>query len=211
MLDVEDSFCYLGYMLGAGGGCTQTIIARCGVAWGKFRKLLPVLTSRHLPFKVKGRVYNSCVRLAILHGSETWGPRESDLTCMKRSDRAMMRLICRIRSNEPSTTEILCAKLGLAEICSEVRARQLRWYGHVKRLMATQSSWAYTVSEHEAPGDAGRGAPCMTWSKCGEGFQHLKAVDCGSSRQDTLERESEGYSTAAYHRCLRYLRQEVAV
>ena len=87
---------------------------------------------------------------------------------MKRSDRAMMQLICRIQSNEPSTTEILCAKLGLAEICSEVRARRLRWYGHVKRLMATQSSWAYKVSEHKAPGDPGRGAPRMTWSKCVE-------------------------------------------
>ena len=64
LLDDEDSFCYLGDILGAGGGFTQAVIARCGVAWGKFRKLLPVLTSRHLPFKVKGREYNSCVRAA---------------------------------------------------------------------------------------------------------------------------------------------------
>ena len=154
-----DSFCYLGDKYDAGGGCERAIIARCGVAWGKFRQLRPVLTSRHLSLRTRGRLYNACVRSAMLHGSETWDPRESDLTCMKRSDRAMMRLICRIQSNEPSTTEILCAKLGLAEICSEVRARRLRWYGHVKRLMATQSSWAYRVSKHEAPRDAGIGLP----------------------------------------------------
>ena len=48
MLDVEDSFCYLGDMLDAGGGCDNAVATRCAVGWGKFRKLLPILTSRHL-------------------------------------------------------------------------------------------------------------------------------------------------------------------
>ena len=55
MLDVDDSFCYLGDILEAGGGCMETVLDRCGFAWAKFRKLLPVLMSRHLPFKVGGR------------------------------------------------------------------------------------------------------------------------------------------------------------
>ena len=47
-LNVESSFCYLGDMLSSGGGCDQAIKARYCVAWGKFRKLLPILTSKHL-------------------------------------------------------------------------------------------------------------------------------------------------------------------
>ena len=55
----------------SGGRCDSAIAARCCVAWGKFRKLLPVLTSRHLSPKVRGKVYMACVRSAMLHGSET--------------------------------------------------------------------------------------------------------------------------------------------
>ena len=45
LLDLEASFCYLGNMLCAGGGCAFAIATRCSTAWGKFRKLLPILTS----------------------------------------------------------------------------------------------------------------------------------------------------------------------
>ena len=45
LLDVEASFCYLGYMLSAGGGCALPITTRCSTAWGKIKKLLPILTS----------------------------------------------------------------------------------------------------------------------------------------------------------------------
>jgi len=67
LLDVEASFCYLGYMLRAGGGCSLAIITRCCTAWGKFKKLLPFLTSKHISLTVHGKVFVACVRSAVLH------------------------------------------------------------------------------------------------------------------------------------------------
>jgi len=61
VLDVEPSFCYLGDMLCAGGGCKLAIITRCRTAWGKFRKLLPILTSRHISLSTRGKVVNASV------------------------------------------------------------------------------------------------------------------------------------------------------
>ena len=71
-LEVVASFCYLGDMLSAGGGCEMAVTTRVKIAWKKFRELLPVLTSRHLSYKTCGHVYSSCVRSAMLHASETW-------------------------------------------------------------------------------------------------------------------------------------------
>ena len=76
-LEVVASFCYLGDMLSAAGGCelcgcelsTTTPVK---TAWKKFKELKPVLSSRHLSFKTRGRVYSSCVRSAMLHTCETW-------------------------------------------------------------------------------------------------------------------------------------------
>ena len=90
-LDAENKFCYLGDMLSSGGGCTQAIKARCSVAWGKFRKLLPILTSKHIPLTVRGKVFSACVRSAMLHGGETWAPNVLDLQLLQRNDRAMVR------------------------------------------------------------------------------------------------------------------------
>ena len=70
MLDMEATFCYLGDMLCSGGGCDSVIAARCCVAWGKFRKLLPVLTTRHLSRRIWGKVYKACVHWAMLHCSK---------------------------------------------------------------------------------------------------------------------------------------------
>ena len=68
-LEVVASFCYLGDMLSAGGGCEMAVTTRVKTAWKKFRELLPVLTSRHLSYKTRGHVYSSCVRSAMLHAS----------------------------------------------------------------------------------------------------------------------------------------------
>ena len=70
-LEVLASFCYLGDRLSVAGGCELTTTTHVKNAWKKFKDLLPVLSSRHLSFKTRGRVYSSCVR-AMLHASETW-------------------------------------------------------------------------------------------------------------------------------------------
>ena len=69
-LEVVASFCYLGDMLSAAGGCELSTTTRVKSAWKKFNDLLPVLSSRHLSFKTCGRVYSLCVRSTMLHASE---------------------------------------------------------------------------------------------------------------------------------------------
>ena len=114
-----------------GGGCEQAIKARCCVAWGKFRKLLPILTSKHLPLVVRGKVYSTCVRSAMLHGGETWAPNVSDLQHLRRNDRAMIRWICNTKLTDNLSTELLLQRLiyGIEEC---LRLQRLRWYGHVR-------------------------------------------------------------------------------
>ena len=71
-LEVVASFCYLGDMLSAAGGCELSTTTRVKTAWKKFKDLLPVLSSCHLSFTTRGHVYSSCLRSAMLHASETW-------------------------------------------------------------------------------------------------------------------------------------------
>ena len=159
MLDVESEFCYLGDVLNAGGGCTQAITARSRVAWGKFRKLRPILTSSHLSPQFRGSVFNSVVRSALLHGSETWAPTVKDLQRLERTDRAMIRWICGVKLKDEIPTDDLLARLGLEGIASVLRTRRLRWYGHVTR----SSGAIHEVTEVSVPGSKGRGTHLKPW------------------------------------------------
>ena len=61
-LDVVASFCYLGDMPSAADGCELSSTTRVKTAWKKFKELLPVLFSRQLSFKTRGRVNSSKIR-----------------------------------------------------------------------------------------------------------------------------------------------------
>ena len=71
-LGVVPEFCYLGDMLSAGGGCELAAVARCKCAWGRFRRLLPLLASCRVPLLAGGWVCSSCVGGVVLHAAGAW-------------------------------------------------------------------------------------------------------------------------------------------
>ena len=133
--EVVASFCYLGDMLSAAGGCELSTTTRVKTTWKKFKDLLPVLSSRHLSFKTRGRVYSSCMRSAMLHASETWPLTKPKLQHLQGNDRAMIRQICNVRPQEivSSRSNELLVRLGIEDLDLILKERRLRWYGHVER------------------------------------------------------------------------------
>ena len=165
-LEVVASFCYLGDMLSAAGGCELSTTTRVKTAWKKFKDLLPVLSSRHLSFKTRGRVYSSCVRIAMLHASETWPLTKQNLQHLQRNDRAMIRQICNVRPQDIVTTRFneLLMRLGIEDLDLILKERRLRWYGHVEC-----SNGAVKTAFHiQVDGKRGPGRPKMTWKQLTE-------------------------------------------
>ena len=117
-LEVVASFCYLGDMLSAAGGCELSTTTRVKTSWKKFKDLLPVLSSRHLSFKTRGHVYSSCVRSTMLHASETWPLTKPNLQRLQRNDRAMIRQTCNVRPQDIVTTRSngLLVRLGIEDL-----------------------------------------------------------------------------------------------
>jgi len=62
-LECVDRFCYLGDMIGAGGGAEEASKSKGQNVLGpSFRELAPILTSRGASLVVKGKVYKVCVQ-----------------------------------------------------------------------------------------------------------------------------------------------------
>ena len=157
------SFCYLGDMSSAAGGCELSTTTCVKTAWKKFKDLLPVLSSHHLSFKTRGRVYSSCVRSAMLHASETYTLTKPNPQRLQRNDRAMIRQICNVRPQEIVTTRSneLLVRLGIEDLDLILKERRLRWYGHVE----CSSGAVKTAFDIQVDGKRGPGRPKMTWKQ----------------------------------------------
>ena len=152
-------------MLSAAGGCELSTTTHVKTTWKKFKDLLPVLSSRHLPFKIRGRVYSFCVWSAILHASETW-PLTKPNQHLQQNDRAMIRLILNVGPQDVVTTRSneLLARLGIEDLDLILKERRLRWYGHVER-----SNGAVKTAFHiQVEGKRGLERPKIIWMQLTE-------------------------------------------
>ena len=73
-LELMYTFHYLCDMLSVDGDADAAMEIRIRIGWNKFRKLIPLLTNKDVSLIERGRLYSSCVRSSMLHGSEKVRP-----------------------------------------------------------------------------------------------------------------------------------------
>ena len=143
--------------------------------WKKFKELIPVLSSRHLSFKTRGRVYSSCVQSTMLHASEIWPVTKPSLQRLQPNDRAMIRQICNVKPQDTAnirSTELL-ARLGIEDLDLILKEGRLCWYGYLER----SNSAVKTAFDVQIVGKRGPGRPKMTWKQHGQrGLQTVEAL-----------------------------------
>jgi hypothetical protein len=163
-LDRVEKFCYLGDMIGAGGGAEEASRTRVRCAWAKFKELAPVLTSRGASLKVKGKVYNACVQRVLVYGSETWPVKTEDMQRLERTERMMVRWMCGVSLKNRITSKELNGRLGVEGVADVVRRGRLRWFGHLERKGS--DDWVSSCRNFQVSGATRRGRGRKTWQEC---------------------------------------------
>ena len=153
--DFVNKFCYLGDMIGAGGGAEEASRARVRSAWCKFRELAPILTKRGASLIVKGKLYSACVRSVMVYGSETWATRVEDMNRLLKAERMMVRSMCGVSLKDGKSSAELLSRLGIVSVVEIVEKGRLRWYGHVERKDA--EDWVSKCRGLEVLGGRGEG------------------------------------------------------
>ena len=101
-VELVRGFCYLRDTVNASGGCEATVTARARIGKVKFRECGQLQNSKRFSLKMKGMVYRSCVRLAMLYESETWCLKMR-WPFLRRTKRAMGRAMCGTKLMEKKT------------------------------------------------------------------------------------------------------------
>jgi len=117
-------------MLSVDGDADAAVEARIQIGWNKFRQLVPLLTNRDISLIRRGRVYSSCVRSSMLHGSETWPVRKENEVALQREEMRVVRWMFNVKIKDRVPSKELRERLGIDDIIFILQQNRLRWYGH---------------------------------------------------------------------------------
>jgi len=103
-VEIVDYFCYLGDMLSVDGDADAAVTARIRSGWFKFKFAGLFLAAKrfqvvvlHPPRLLRGKVYDACVRICVLHGSDTWLLKRENELALHRTEIRMIRWMCDVK------------------------------------------------------------------------------------------------------------------
>ena len=78
-------------MVQESGSCEREVKKRMQAGWNRWRKVSGVICDRRLPARLKGKVYSSLVRPAMVYGLETVAVTKKQVEGMKVAEMKMLR------------------------------------------------------------------------------------------------------------------------
>ena len=104
-VETVKGFCYLGDMLNSSERCEAAVTARTREGWKKFRECGEVLFRKRFSLQMKGKIYKSYARSAMLYGKEKCCLKENKVATLKRAERCLVRVMCGITLVDKRKTE----------------------------------------------------------------------------------------------------------
>ena len=139
------------------GSCEMEVKKRVQAGWNGWRRVSGVICDRRLPTRVKGKVYSSVVRPAIVYGLETVAVTKKQVEEMEVAEMKMLRFAMKVTRKDKIRNEYIRGIVKVERLGMKMREGRLRWYGHVMRR--DQEYVGRRVMEMELPGKRKRGWP----------------------------------------------------
>ena len=76
--------------------CKAIVTTRTRLRWNKFRECGEILFGKRFSLQMKGKVYKSCVRSAMLYGNKMC-LRENEVDILQKAERFMIRAMCGVK------------------------------------------------------------------------------------------------------------------
>ena len=150
-------FKYLGSTVQESGGCEREVKKRVEAGWNGWKRVSGVMYDRRLPARVKGKVYSSVVRPAMVYGLETMAVTKKQVEEMEVAEMKMLRFAMGVTRKDKIRNEHIRSTIKVERLGMKMREGRLRWYGHVMRR--DQEYVGRKTMEMELPRKRRRGRP----------------------------------------------------
>ncbi|KAK3553472.1 hypothetical protein QTP70_003516 [Hemibagrus guttatus] len=126
-------FKYLGSTVQSNGECGIEVKKRVQAGWNGWRKVSGVLCDRKISARIKGKVYRTVVRPAMLYGLETVSLRKRQESELEVAELKMLRFSLGVTRLDRIRNEYIRGTAHVGRLGDKVREARLRWFGHVQR------------------------------------------------------------------------------
>ncbi|KAK3528491.1 hypothetical protein QTP70_000311 [Hemibagrus guttatus] len=126
-------FKYLGSTVQSNGECGKEIKKRVQAGWNGWRKVSGVLCDQKISARIKGKVYRTVVRPAMLYGLETVSLRKRQESELEVAELKMLRFSLGVTRLDRIRNEYIRGTAHVGRLGDKVREARLRWFGHVQR------------------------------------------------------------------------------
>ena len=150
-------FKYLGSTVQESGSCEREVKKRVQAGWNRWRRVSGVICDRRLPARVKGKVYSSVVKPAMMYGLETVAVTKKQVEEMEFAEMKMLRFAMGVTRKNKIRNEHIRSTVKVEQLEMKMREGRLRWYGHVMRR--DQEYVGRKMMEMELPRKRKRGRP----------------------------------------------------
>ena len=164
-IQVVDTFAYLGSDTNGCGDSSKEVRLRIAKAFGAFNKLMTPLWRQHdVSMRTKARIYDASVRSVLLYASETWTLKEADIKRLSVFEHKCWRRILGIRYTDHITNTEVRARFHHPTLLRDIiKARQIRWLGHILRMTPQRLPRQALSSQKQTGWLRPRGGVCKTW------------------------------------------------
>ncbi|MCJ8736954.1 hypothetical protein PDJAM_G00018110 [Pangasius djambal] len=176
-------FKYLGSTVQSNCECGKEVKKRVQAGWNGWRKVSGVLCDRKISGRIKGKVYETVVRPAMLYGLETVSLRKRQESELEVAELKMLRFSLGVTRLDRIRNEYIRGTAHVGCLGDKVREARLRWFGHVQRR---ESEYIVRrMLDMELPGRRQRGRPKRRYMEVIN--EYIKLV--GASVEDAEDRD----------------------
>ena len=181
-LERVNTFEYLGATLAEDGDLDAEMTHRIQSGWRGWKRVSGILCDRRISLRVKGKVYKTVVRPAMMYGAETWAVKKAQEKKLDVAEMRMLRWMSGVTKLDRIRNERIRGTTKVGEISKKVQESRLKWYGHV--LRREEEYVGKRVMAMEVPGKRRRGRPKRRWMDSIRNDLSEKEL----SREDTQDR-----------------------
>ena len=160
-LERVNTFKYLGATLAENGDLDAEMTHRIQSGWKNWKRISGILCDRRISLRVKGKVYKTVVRPAMMYGSETWAVKKAHEKKLDVAEMRMLRWMSGVTKMDRIRNERIRGTTTVGEISKKVQESRIKWYGHVSRR--EDEYVGKRVLGMEVPGKRRRGRPKRRW------------------------------------------------
>ena len=88
--------------------------------------------------KVKGKVYKTMVRPALLYGAETWATTMGQEARLEVNEMRMLRWMCGVTTRDNIRNQHIRGTTRMVQASKKITEKRLKWHGHVRRMKQEQ-------------------------------------------------------------------------